>query len=186
MACFPETPSLLERGKKDAVGDLYCRMEARGELALAGERVTDVAALLRMGRAAYGNPDVVVADRWREGELRQALSQAGIPPAALVIRGQGYRDGGEDVRNFRKAVVDGRVRMPVSLLMRAALAGAVTVSDAAGNSKLAKKEDTPDRRDGHRDDAVAAMILAVGTGYRRFYGADVESLQPSAGYSIIN
>ena len=70
--------------------------------------------------------------------------------------------------------------------MRHALSGAVTVSDPAGNAKLAKHGDTPDRRDGHRDDAVAAMILAVGTGYRRFYGADVESLQASPGYSIIN
>ena len=86
----------------------------------------------------FGPPDAVASDRWREGELRDGLDLAGIPSAAFVSRGQGYKDGGEDVRTFRRACLTGKVVPVVSLLMRAAMREAVTVSDAAGNSKLAK------------------------------------------------
>ena len=51
--------------------------------------------------ARFGRPDLVVADRWREAELRDALEAAGVPPAALDVRGMGYRDGAEDVRHPR-------------------------------------------------------------------------------------
>ena len=40
QACFPELPSLSERGLSDGVGDLYCRMAERGELFQAGRRVS--------------------------------------------------------------------------------------------------------------------------------------------------
>ena len=39
---------------------------------------------------------------------------------------------------FGKAILDGYVRAPVSLLLRSALNEARVVTDAAGNSKLAK------------------------------------------------
>ena len=67
---------------------------------------------------------------------------------------------------FRRAALDGAIRTPVSLLLRSAIAGAVTVSDVAGNAKLAKAKDSPERRDGHRDDALCAAILAVAEGRR--------------------
>ena len=57
---------------------------------------------------------------------------------ALLVRGQGYRDDGEDVRLFRKAVFDGKVAPTKSLLLRATLLEARTVGDPAGNHKLAK------------------------------------------------
>ena len=78
----------------------------------------------------------------------------------------GFRDGGDDVRRFRRACVEGKVKTPVSLLMRNAIAGARTISDPAGNAKLAKARETSERRDGHRDDAVAASILAIAEGVR--------------------
>lgn len=59
-------------------------------------------------RARFGRPVAVASDRWREGELRDGLHGAGVPLAALSLRGQGYRDGGEDVRLFRRAVAEGR------------------------------------------------------------------------------
>ena len=37
------------------------------------------------------------------------LVGGGYPQAALELRGQGYKDGGEDVRSFRRAVAEGRV-----------------------------------------------------------------------------
>ena len=172
MAAFPHTPDLLTRGRGDAVADLYCRMLERGELIQAGDRVVDVADLVQAALVRYGRPAAVVADRWRQAELTQALARARLPFCELVTRGMGYKDGGEDVRLFRKAALTGRLVTPVSLLLRYAMAGAVTVSDPAGNAKLAKASDSPLRRDGHRDDAVAALILAAAAGVRWRDGAE--------------
>ena len=165
LAAFPETPELAVRGRRDNVGGLYERMAARGELAILGPRVVDVGALLALAMARWGAPAVVVADRWREAELLQALEESGLPPGGLVSRGQGFRDGGEDVRAFRRAAIDGRLVTPPSLLMRSAMAEAVVSIDPAGNAKLAKGAQAG-RRQAARDDAAAAAILAVAEGER--------------------
>jgi phage terminase large subunit-like protein len=81
--------------------------------------------------------------------------------APVVWRGQGFRDGAEDVERFRAAVFDGRVRARPSLLLRSAFAEAVTISDPAGNAKLAKG------RSKGRIDAAAAAVLAVAEGARQ-------------------
>ena len=165
VAAFPEMPSLEERGLADGVGGAYAEMARRGELIQAGGRVSDVPALLEEARERWGIPQAIVADRWREGELRQALDYAGFPPTVeLVTRGQGYKDGAEDVRAFRSAVLGGAVRAPVSLLLRSAMAEARVQTDPAGNSKLAKGGEG--RRMRARDDAAAATILAVACGTR--------------------
>ena len=167
FAVFPEHPSLAERGLRDGVGGLYVDMARRGELIVRGERVSSISGLLREAAARWGKPVAIVCDRWRDAELRQELDHAHFPSgAALVSRGQGFKDGGEDVRDFRKAVLDGHVSAPVSLLLRSALSEARVVTDAAGNSKLAKKTEGG-RRNLARDDAAAATILAISEGYRR-------------------
>lgn len=182
LAAFPREPDLLTRGQRDGVRDLYQRMAARGELVQAGDRVVDVAELVQGAMELYGRPAAIVADRWRQAELRQALGRAGMPWCDLVTRGMGFKDGGEDVRLFRRAALTGRLVTPVSLLMRYAMGGAVTVSDPAGNAKLAKAADSPLRRDGHRDDAVCALILAAAAGVRWREGAEG---MPAAGYTVV-
>ena len=128
VACFPELPSLAERGLGDGVGDLYARMARRGELFQAGRRVSDAGALLREALDRWGRPVAVVCDRWRVAELRQALEGVGFPLAAMVERGMGYRDGGQDVRDFRASVLGDKVRPSRSLLLRhGALRGAGNV-----------------------------------------------------------
>ena len=109
----------------------------------------------------------IVADRWREAELRQVLEAVRFPPAVLIIRGQGFRDGGTDVRDFRRAVLGEQVRPSESLLLTAALAEARVVGDPAGNWKLSKSTEGG-RRAAARDDAAAAAILAVAEGARHF------------------
>jgi len=165
-AAFPAEPDLESRGHKDGVGSLYQQMERRGELTLAGGRTVDVGELISRTVGRWGVPATVVADRWREKELADALQAAGVRPSVYAPRGMGFKDGGDDVRRFRRAALEGAIRTPVSLLLRSAIAGAVTVSDAAGNAKLAKAKDSPERRDGHRDDALCAAILAVAEGVR--------------------
>ena len=68
-----------------------------------------MAALLQAALDRFGRPSVVVADRWREAELRDALDKAGVPSAELDVRGMGFKDGAEDVRSFQRAMADGRV-----------------------------------------------------------------------------
>ena len=176
VAAFPEIPGLAERGLSDGVGRLYQRMHDRGELILAGRRVADIGALLTEALARWGRPAAVVCDRWRAAELRELLEGLRFPAAALIVRGQGYMDGGADVRDFRRAVLGDLVRPAESLLLTSALAEARVVSDPAGNSKLSKGSQGG-RRQRARDDAAAASILAVAAGYRQWHAAPRPSRQ---------
>ena len=106
---------------------------------LAGRRVSDIGELLLEALERWGAPAIVIADRWREAELREKLEAVGFPEAGMETRGMGYRDGAADVRAFQTACLSGKVTPVVSLLLRSALSEARTVSDAAGNSKLSKK-----------------------------------------------
>ena len=82
-----------------------------------------------------------------------------------MSRGQGFKDGAEDVRSFRKSCLTGRVMPVESLLLRSAMREAVTVADPAGNEKLSKNTEGG-RRSRARDDAAAAAVLAVAVGSR--------------------
>ena len=165
IAAFPVIPSLEERGAKDNVGELYFKMHERGELVTVGSRVVDLAELLELAVAEFGVPERVVADRWRLAELEQSLDAVGLTNVPIEARGQGFKDGSEDVRFFRRAAIDGRIRTPVSLLMRSALSEARVVMDDAGNAKLSKKTEGG-RRGLAKDDALASAILAVSSGVR--------------------
>lgn len=166
FAAFPREPDLRKRGQRDGVGQLYQLCARRGELIQCGGAAVDIRELLATALERYGKPARIVADRWREPELRDALQQAGVPRAALELRGMGYKDGAADVRGFRRACVDGSVVPAKSLLLRSSMGEARTVTDPAGNSKLAKNTQGG-RRARARDDAAAAAVLAVAAGHRR-------------------
>ncbi len=166
VACFPEVPTLAERDLADGVGNLYVRMSEAGDLIVAGRRVSSIEELLTECLERWGTPGVIVCDRWREAELREKQEKIDFPITTLEVRGQGFKDGGEDVRIFRKACASGSVIPERSLLLRAAMAEARVVGDPAGNWKLSKV--TQGGRRAHaRDDAAAATILAVSAGMRR-------------------
>ena len=168
VAVFPAHPPLAERGLADGVGNLYVKMQDRGELLVAGHRVADIETLLGECLDRWGRPQAIVCDRWREAELRQILDKIRFPPASIVVRGQGFKDGGEDVRAFRRAVLGSYVRPSESLLMTAAMSEARVTVDPAGNAKLAKNSEGG-RRQRARDDAAAAAILAVAAGFREWH-----------------
>ena len=169
FAVFPEIPSLSERGLADGVGNRYVRMYERDELLVAGQRVSDIGALLSECVNRWGIPSVIVCDRWREMELIQNLEMIGFPLTDLVTRGMGFKDGADDVRRFQRCFLEGRVTPVRSLLMRSALAEARTVSDPAGNHKLAKNAQGG-RRHRAKDDAIASAILAVAIADRAYPG----------------
>ena len=163
LAAFPSEPDLQARGIRDGCGLLYRHCADRGELLQLGHRTVDVAALLRAALDRFGKPARVVADTWRQAELREKLEAMGFPLCPLETRRQGFMDGGEDVRAFRRACAEGAVVAAPSLLMRSAMSEARTVVDAAGNAKLSKGSQGG-RRQRARDDAAAAAILAISAG----------------------
>ena len=166
LAAFPSDPSFAERGLRDGVGGLYVECARRGELIEAGGQAVNVATLLGEALQRFGRPAAIASDRWRAAELCDALSAASIPKASLELRGQGFKNGAEDVRAFRRAVAEGRVTPVKSLLLTAAMGEARVLTDVAGNSKLAKGSEAG-RRMRAKDDAAAAAILAVALGVRR-------------------
>ena len=93
--------------------------------------------------------------------LKDALDDPSWQRVTLIVRGQGFKDGSEDVRAWRRACAERKVS-PVgpATLLTAALAEAVTVCDPSGNEKLAKDSEGG-RRKNSRDDVAAAAILAV-------------------------
>lgn len=161
-------PDLAERGRRDSVGSLYAMMARRGELvAQPGRRVPDYGDFVGEVLARWDAPSVIVMDRHKEPEFRDALDAGRMPPGRpLVVRGMGWRDGSEDVRRFVRAVLERRVAAPRSLLLRSAIGEARTISDVSGNRKLAK-ETQGGRRRLARDDVAAAAILAVAEADRR-------------------
>ena len=161
LGAFPGNPSLLDRGQADSVAGRYVEMEKRDELFTLGDRTVPVAPwLVEVLRRVTDQPiAALVADRYRQAELAEAMQRAGIR-APVVWRGQGFRDGGEDVERFRRAAFEGRVKSAPSLLLRSAFADAVCLSDPAGNQKLAKARSTG------RIDPAAAAVLAVAEGAR--------------------
>jgi phage terminase large subunit-like protein len=158
---FPSQPSLLDRGQVDGVASRYVEMQDRGELSTLGDKTVPVAPWLVevMKRVEDCQVLALVADRYKQAELSEAMARAGVR-APIVWRGQGFRDGGEDVERFRRAAFDGKVRARPSLLLRSAFADAVCLKDPANNLKLAKARSTG------RIDAAAASVLAVAEGAR--------------------
>jgi phage terminase large subunit-like protein len=161
FGAFPTAPSLLDRGQSDGVAGRYLEMQARGELVTLGDRTVPPAPWLAavMARVAGQPVAALTADRYRQAEIAEALARAGIR-APVVWRGQGFRDGGEDVERFRRAAFDGQIKAIPSLLLRSAFADAVCLRDPANNLKLAKARSTG------RIDAAAAAVLAVAEGAR--------------------
>lgn len=163
QGAFPQKPGLADRGASDAVGERYLRMQDRGELIVTGESTVQVGPWLReVWDTLVRDAEVgaIVCDRYRQAELLDAMAAAGIR-APVIFRGQGFRDGGQDVEAFRKAVFDREVRTAPSLLLRSAAADAVVTIDDANNSKLTKA------RSLGRIDAISASVLAVAEGQRR-------------------
>ena len=165
ICAFPAEPTLKERGLFDGVGSLYQQMAQRNELQVMGNRTVDVGQLLHWAFEEFGRPTAVVCDRWRDEELMDGLERAGVPPGIIMTRGMGWLDGSVDVRAFQRAVKEYRVKTPVSLAARSAFSGATLVSDDKGNLKLGKKGEGG-RRQRHKDDLAAAMMLAVSAGVR--------------------
>ena len=164
LAAFGSVPDLYKRGEQDGVGRLYVRAHEAGELLVLGQRAVPYRELIEAALGRLGRPEIIACDRWRLAELQDALEVVGLFPA-IHSRGQGYKDGAEDVRQFRRAIAEGKVTVPRQIFLSQCMGEARVISDPAGNQKLAKSSEGG-RRARARDDSAAAAILAVAVGYR--------------------
>lgn len=161
VGTFPSMQGLLDRGQSDGVAGRYVEIQDRSELSVLGDKTVPVAPwLVEVMRHVEDQPILALTmDRYKQAELGEAISRAGIR-APLVWRGQGFRDGGEDAERFRRAAFDGQVKAKPSPLLRSAFADTVCLRDPANNIKIAKARSTG------RIDAAAASVLAVAQGAR--------------------
>lgn len=161
LGTFPSKPSLLDRGQNDGVSDRYVQMQDRGELDTLGELTVPIAPwLVNVLKHVEGEQiAALVMDRYKQPELGEAIDKTGTR-AAVIWRGFGFKDGGEDCERFRRAVYDGNVQSAPSLLLRSAMAEAVCLRDPANNIKLAKA------RSNGRIDAASASVIAIAEGAR--------------------
>ena len=90
FAVFPHNPGLAERGLADGCGGLYQKCLDRKELLLAGQYVSDIQELLREVLRRWGPPSIIACDRYKEGDLREALEAVQFPMLPLTLRGHGF------------------------------------------------------------------------------------------------
>ena len=160
LAAFPAIPTLKTREQRDAAPGVYQACERAGDLLIIGDHVVNVSELLAEAVSRFGRPAAIASDRWREGDLLDAMDAAGLR-CDLELRGQGFKDGGADVREFQRAALDKKVSAGKSLLLRHAFSQSRVELDPAGNQKLTRRRSTS------ANDAAVAAVLAVAEGRRR-------------------
>ncbi len=154
---FPSNPSLVERGRKHGVGNLYQRMAERGELRTTPGRSVPVDQILSDALQEFGEPRRIACDRWKQNEFWDALGGVGLGHVPIDWRGMGFKDGSQDLRAFMRAVLREEVWTTPSLLLAAAVSNARVRQDDAGNQKLIKSS----ANSGHLIDSLSASIEAV-------------------------
>ena len=157
---FPDTPDLLNRGASDAVGNLYQRMQERGEIQVYPGRVTPVSEFIRSIADRLHGQRVTVCgmDRYRKAEATQAMEAAKVN-WPIAWRGQGASakaDGSHDVRAFQRMVLSHRLVTEESLIMEHAISESSLRYDGSGNPALDKA------RAKGRIDALQAAVIACG------------------------
>ena len=161
IAVAPGIPSLAEQEKRDrAPAGVYRRLVQSGALRVAeGLRVQPPAELHRACVEAWGRPEVIVCDRFRLGELQDAVGSILLSPR--VAR---WSEAASDIRALRTLAADGPLSCAESSrhLLTASLSAAMVVNDDQGNTRL-KKRGTNNQA---RDDVAAALVLGAGA-YQR-------------------
>ena len=154
-AWMPSYPTIETRARREHIElPLYRKIITDGDLIVSGNRTVKPETPLNWIFKAYGNPAAIVTDRYREAEMREAL-EASDCAAPLFVRGTGYQSADEDTRAFQTYALEGRIKAPVSALLRLALGDTQLSRDASGAQKITKA------RRYAKNDPVAAAVLAV-------------------------
>jgi phage terminase large subunit-like protein len=148
--------TLGERGQRDNVGDVYERGHAAGDLILTSGRVTDIPEFLSALVERIGpHPAASVScDRYRQAELLTALQRAGLPWKPRW-RGQGPKDGDQDIRAARRLFLAEAITMQRSQLFEAAIGETDVRTSFTGACQLDRSHRSA------RIDLTQATVLAL-------------------------
>ena len=148
----------------------YQKLQEMGCLDIAdGLRVQPPALLWESIRDRWGTPAAIVCDRFRYGELQDAVKGA----CYIEPRVTRWSEASTDIRALQKGFRDGPFSVEHSSrpLLVASLSAAFVKSDDQGNSRLAKAG----KDNKARDDVAAALTLAGGAWARAMQGRRLES-----------
>ena len=157
LAVAPGIPDIESQETRDQVPPgTYSRLLQTGRLRMAhGLRVQPPAALVAAITEAWGEPELIVCDRFRLGELKDCVN--GTPVVPRVSR---WSEAGDDIRSLRRLVKDGPLSVEETSrpLLAASLSVAMVKNDDQGNTRLTKKASNNTAR----DDVAAALVLGAG------------------------
>jgi phage terminase large subunit-like protein len=146
---------LHDKADRDRVP--YIAWRDAGHLeALPGRAINKLAVIRRLSEiASLYDLQEVAYDRWRIEDLKMLLDQEGIS-LPLVPFGQGFKDMAPAIDEFERLLLGGQLKHEGNPVMTWCAANAVTMSDPAGNRKIAKEKATG------RVDGIVAAVMAVG------------------------
>lgn len=156
VGAFPSEPlSLMERGRRDLVGDTWARCAQAGELVETSGAVTDLQEFFGELVQRIGPHPVrsVSCDRYRQAELETALAKARLPWRP-IFRGTGPKDGDADIRATRRLFLAQAVMLKRSQLLEASLAEADIRVSPTGACQISKSHPNA------RVDVAQSLVLA--------------------------
>ena len=163
LAVAPGVPSIADQEKRDRVPPTtYSALIGQGGLRLAsGLRVQPPAMLWEAVLATWAAPELVICDRFRLNELRDAIGNA----CRVEPRVSRWSEAASDIRAVRAMAKDGPLSVHENsrALLTASLAAAMIANDDQGSSRLIKRDAS---NNCSRDDAAAALVLACGVWQR--------------------
>ena len=162
-AVAPGLPDLAEQEIRDRQpAGTYGKLYDLGQLEIAeGLRVQPPAALWELIRATWGQPLMVVLDRFRLAEFEDATANR----VRLEPRVSRWSEAAFDIRALRQMALDGpmAVDLDSQALLSTSLSTATIKADDAGSFRLVKKGS----HNQARDDVAAALVLAAGAAARK-------------------
>ena len=170
-AVAPGIPDLDEQERRDRQpAGTYGKLYDMGQLEIAeGLQVQQPAALWNLIRATWGQPQLVVLDRFRLLEFEDAVGNK----VKLEPRVSRWSEAAFDIRALRQMALDGpmSVDLDSQALLKTSLSTATIKTDDAGSFRLVKKTNNT-----ARDDVAAALVLAAGAAARKPEPPTVRSL----------
>ena len=153
---FGDVPAIAERAKRDDAP--YAQMVQRGELTLYPGRVVhpdrflaDVQADLVGVRVA-----AAAADGYKDSEVKDFLDRAAVRWRIGFRRVGAGKDGGRDVRQFQRLILNRKLAMISSLALVTAISKSTIRRDGNGNPALDKSTSRG------RIDLLSAAVIAAG------------------------
>ena len=171
-AVAPGIPSLEDQEKRDRVpGGTYSKLVDLGQLDVAENlRVQKPEQLWDMIRATWGQPQLIVCDRFRLAEFEDATANR----VKIEPRVSRWSEAAFDIRALRQMALDGPLAVDLDsrALLSTSLSTAIIKADESGSFRLVKKG----TNNTARDDVAAALVLAAGALARKSEPPSIRSL----------